>query len=106
MSRLPVFARFLTIVEPPPVRISVGRPIAQSSIVDSTGSRARSAPAGLIRAGRAQQLLDVRLDQAEADVSVKLLTPLVGHEARTPFDSHSVGILVVRGQTGEGDAAV
>ena len=42
--------------------------------------------------------------QSEADVSVKLLSSLVEHEARTAFDPHLVGILVVGGQPGERDA--
>ena len=44
--------------------------------------------------------------QSEADVSVKLLSSLVEHEARTAFDPHLVGILVVGGQPGERDASV
>ena len=59
--------------------------------------RARSAPAGVVCAGRAKQLLDVRVDQTEADISVKLLPPLIEHKARTAFDPHLVGILVVSG---------
>jgi hypothetical protein len=45
--------------------------------------------------------LNVRLDQVKPDISVKLLAPLIQHEAWTAFYSHLVSILLVGSQAGE-----
>jgi hypothetical protein len=45
--------------------------------------------------------LNIFLHQAKPDVSVKFLTPLVQHKARTAFYAHFFSSLIVRSQTGE-----
>ena len=50
---------------------------------------------------RPQQFLNIRLDQAEPDISIELLTPFVQHEARAAFYPHLVCVFVVRVQAGE-----
>ena len=65
-----------------------------------------STPAGLVGGRRAQKLLDVGLDQAESDIAVKLLAPFIENKARAALNSHFVGSLVIRRQTGERDTTV
>ena len=60
-----------------------------------------STPTGFIGARRPQELLNVRLDQAESNISVKFLSPLIQHEAWAAFDSHLFRVLIVRSQAGE-----
>jgi hypothetical protein len=50
---------------------------------------------------RPQELLNIRFDQAESDVTVELLAPIIHHEAWTAFYPHLVSIVVVRIQAGE-----
>jgi hypothetical protein len=64
------------------------------------------APTGLVGAGCQQEFLNVRLHQMESHIPIKLLASLVQHEARTAFDSHLVGVLVVPSQACKGGATV
>ena len=60
-----------------------------------------STPAGVVSFGHAQKFLNIRLNQTKPDISVKLLAPLVQHEARTAFYPHLVCVLVVPRQLGK-----
>jgi len=61
----------------------------------------RLTPTGFILTRRPEEFLNVRFDQTEPYVSIKLLTAVVQNEARAAFYSHRVGVLIVRGKTGE-----
>jgi len=52
-------------------------PVDQLSDPSPFTARAVSAPAGFVAAGCPQEFLNVRLQQAEPDVPVKLLAPVV-----------------------------
>jgi hypothetical protein len=65
-----------------------------------------STPTSFVGTRCAQEFLNVRLHQAEPDISVKLLTPVIQNEAGTAFDAHLVCALVVRSQIGECATAV
>jgi hypothetical protein len=66
----------------------------------------RSTPTSFVSTRCAQQFLDVRLHEAEPDISVKFLASFIQNETGTPFDAHLVCALVVRSQIGECCTAV
>ena len=60
-----------------------------------------STPTGVFRARRVDEPLNIRLDDAEPNIPVKLLSAVVEYQARAAFNAHFVGVLVVRGQSGK-----
>jgi hypothetical protein len=60
-----------------------------------------STPARFAVTRRPHELSDVRLDQVKSDISAKLLPSRIQYEARASFNSHFIGVLVVRRQKRE-----
>ena len=82
-------------------KVGLWRALDMTRFTQSGHSLWASTPAGFVSSRHAQKFLNIRLNQAEPDISVELLAPLVQHEARTAFYPHLVCVLVVSSQPGE-----